>query len=249
MYSGIRLIVHNQTESPFTMDDGITIQPGLKTYVGITRQFTNKLTYPYSNCLSDLTINKNNSFSKILFLYFIKLNVSYYNQRFCYKLCNQHKLIKKCGCADIKTPTINETMFCQTDVEIKCLKNFHKIFTASDINIFCEGACPYQCNTVEYNLKVSTAGFPALNYLKLLQSSDHEYSLMFPQNVTDVGLKDFARDGFLKLIVNYDNAYYTTIDESPLMDSTSLFGFLGGQLGESIGYISNLNVFFCIYFI
>jgi hypothetical protein len=47
-------------------------------------------------------------------------------------------------------------------------------------------------------------------------------------------LLEFARQGFLKLIVNYENPYFTSIDESAAMDSQALFGFLGGQLGNFV---------------
>jgi hypothetical protein len=239
------LVVHNQTESTYTIDDGVTIQPGLKTYVGINRQFTNKLDKPYSDCLKHLTVLKDNHYSSQLVSYFKQLNVTYYDQSFCYKLCYQDKLINNCGCADIKTVTLNGTLFCASDQELDCLNSFDEMFSLSDIKIFCEGACPQQCNSIEYDLKLITSGFPALNYLKLLQSSSAYFS-MFPQSVTDAELMDFSRGGFLKVIVNYDNPYYTTIDENPAMDSTSLFGFLGGQLGEFISDM--INFFFLIIF-
>jgi len=140
-------------------------------------------------------------------------------------------LIKKCGCADIIVPTINNADYCDTYETISCLQDFASTFTISDINVLCENACPQKCNTIEYGLTVTTSGFPALNYLKILQSSA-AYSTMFPQNVSDADLLEFARQGFLKLIVNYENPYFTSIDESPAMDSQALFGFLGGQLGK-----------------
>ena len=139
-------------------------------------------------------------------------------------------MINKCGCADIIVPTLNNADYCATTATISCLNDFKSTFTISDINYLCENACPQECNTIEYSLSVTTAGFPALNYLKILQSSS-DYSLMFPQNVSDSDLLEFAREGFLKLIVNYENPYFTSIDESPAMDGTALFGFLGGQLG------------------
>jgi hypothetical protein len=36
---------------------------------------------------------------------------------------------------------------------------------------------------------------------------------------------------FLKLIVNYDNLRYTSVDEVPAMNLNRLLGNLGGQLG------------------
>lgn len=231
LYQGIRIVVHNQTDSPFTINSGITIKPGAKTYVGVNREFINKLNKPYSDCLTDLTPPTGNSYSSILFDYFKQLNITYYDQNFCYDLCYQDKLIKKCGCADIIVPTLNNADYCATSSTISCLKTFSSYFYNADIKSICESACPQQCKSIEYSLTVSSSGFPALNYLKLLQSSS-TYQLMFPQNASDSELLEFARQGFLKLIINYENPYFTSIDESPTMDGTALFGFLGGQLGE-----------------
>lgn len=234
LYQGIHLVVHNQSDSPFALNSGITIKAGAKSYVGVNRQFTNKLNGSFSNCLTDLIPVTGNSYSSTLFSYFNQLNVTYYDQKFCYNLCYQDKLIKKCGCADIIVPTLNNADYCDTYKTISCLKDFASTFTISDIKVLCENACPQECNTIEYSLTVTTSGFPAMNYLKILQSSA-AYSSMFPQNVSDSDLLEFARQGFLKLIINYENPYFTSIDESPAMDSQALFGFLGGQLGLFIG--------------
>ena len=230
LYQGIHIVVHNQSESPHTINSGINIKPGAVTYVGINRQFTNKLKNPYSDCLSELTPPTGNAYSSVLFSYFRQLNISYYDQKFCYKMCYQDKLIKQCGCADIIAPTLNNVDYCATLELISCLKGFSSFFTISDINSLCESACPKQCNTIQYDLTVSSAGFSSLNYIKLLQTSS-QYNLQFPQNISDSDLMEFARQSFLKIILNYDNAYYTSIDEIPAMDSTALFAYLGGQLG------------------
>jgi hypothetical protein len=213
---------------PITINSGISIQPGFKTYVGINRQVTNKLADPYSKCLSDLT--PPNTYAKFLFGYFSELNVTYYDQNFCFKLCYQDKLINKCKCADISTPSIRNATFCADNTEIECLEQFDSNFTISDINSVCDNACPQQCKSVDYNLVISTSAFPALNYLKILHTSTR-YATMFPYSITDSELMEFAREGILKLVVNYDSSYDTLITESPAMDGNSLFGFLGGQLG------------------
>ncbi len=140
-------------------------------------------------------------------------------------------MIKKCGCADIIVPTINNTDYCATYEKIICLKDFARAFRLTDINSFCENSCPQECNTIEYGLSVTTSGFPTLNYLKLLQSDlDFAYP-MFPLNVSDSELAEFANKAFLKLVINYENLYFISLDVSATMDAQALFGFLGGQLG------------------
>jgi hypothetical protein len=49
---------------------------------------------------------------------------------------------------------------------------------------------------------------------------------MFP-NGSDTELIEFGRTGFLKVIVNYDNLYYTLIQEIPTTTQSTLFGYLG----------------------
>ena len=98
------------------------------------------------------------------------------------------------------------------------------MYRQADLNFLCNKACPQQCNQVEYILSQSIAFFPEINYLKILLEKDNNY------NPGD-NLGTWAQRSVLKLVVNYENLYYTSLDENPAMDSTSLFGFLGGQLG------------------
>ena len=231
--TGIRLFVHNQSSVPFTLNSGISLQPGTETYVGIRRQLTNKLGTPYSNCLQDLSSSPN-TYAHILFSYFRDLNVTYYDQNFCFKICFQDKLIENCSCCDISTPSIRNATFCETESELKCYNEYKDFFSKTNLNTLCDNACPNQCQTIDYNLALSTAAFPTISYAKNLQTSDNTY-YNFPQYTTDTELMDFCRQGFLKFIINYDHLYYTLIDESPALNSNDLLGNLGGQLGLFIG--------------
>ena len=196
------------------------------------REFTNKLGSPYSNCLTDLT--PPNEYANELFGYFNELNVTYYDQTFCFKMCYQDKLIDSCSCCDIITPSIRNATYCSNSTELLCLANFFVIFATADLNSFCNNACPERCNTIEYHLSVSMAAFPTFSYLKNQQTT-YRNAYMFPQNVNDAYLKKFGRQGFLKFTVNYDNLYYTSIDDSPAITANSLFGTIGGQLGLFVG--------------
>jgi hypothetical protein len=237
--SGIYLVVHNQSTLPFTLDSGINIPTGFETYISVNRDFTTKLDKPYSDCLKEL--KSDNTYAKKLFGYFNDLGVTYYDQNFCYTLCYQDKLINKCNCCDISTPSILNATYCANDDELECLEKFDTVFTVADLKNVCDSACPQQCNSVEYNLGVSMATYPSLSYLKSIQGTylanedGTPSSFFFPQDVDDANLLEFARIGFLKLILNYENLYYTSVDDSPKITSESLFGNLGGQLGLFIG--------------
>ena len=223
-YSGVYVVVHNQSALPFTLPDGINIPTGYTTYIGINRNFINKLSSPYSNCLNELQAQ--NDYAKVLFGYFSDLNVTYYDQNLCYTLCFQDQLIDQCACSDISTPPIRNSMYCVNLTQIDCLYEFDSFFTSTDIDLLCKSACPEKCHTIEYDLMTnSMATFPTLTYLKNQQAGNWS-SYMFP-NGTDADLIEFGRTGFLKLIINYDNLYYTSIVEHPSTSSNVLFGYLG----------------------
>ncbi len=227
------MLIHNQTQLPFTSNKGVNIQAGTKTYVSVNREFKNKLSSPYSNCLRDLS-NPPNSYAASLFSHFHSLNVNYYDQDFCFTLCFQDKLIHKCNCTDIIAPTILNISYCETVNELKCLNDFNDFFSKSDLNSFCENACPSQCQSIEYKLGLSTSSFPTLSYAKSIQDS-HLNVNNFPSDINDTELIEFCNKGFLKVIVSYDNLYYTSVDEVPAMTLNDLLGNLGGQLGLFIG--------------
>ena len=228
--TGLILLIHNQSTIPYTLSTEISIQSGFETYVGISRVFKNKLGTPYSDCIS--TFKSSDTYVNKLFGYFKELNVTYYDQEFCFTLCYQDKLLSKCGCLDITTPTINGAFYCANDTEVTCLQEFNSYFTTTDIQSLCH--CPQQCNTIEYDLKLSASTFPTYTYMYNL-ATNTDTSLKLPlyynQNLSSTELMDYAKKGVLKLVINYDNLYYTSYDDSPSITPDTLFGNIGGQLG------------------
>jgi hypothetical protein len=158
--------------------------------------------------------------------------VTLYDQDFCFTICFQDKLIDKCNCSDIITPTIRSAKYCENDDELECLNQFNDLFSKSDLNSLCENACKQQCQSIEYKLSLSTSVFPTLSYAEDIKKG---YSRLFPFKATDAELMDFVKNGFLKLIVNYENLRYTSVDEDPVMNFEKLTSELGGQLGLFIG--------------
>ena len=156
--------MHNQSEIPFTVQNIISIPPGLDTYVGVNRRFISHLESPYSNCQKDLEHSKN-AYLKKLFEYFISLGVNYYDQDFCFTLCYQDKLLTECGCIDIISPKINNALFCSTDNQSICLSSFKYAFQASNIANICY--CPQQCEMIKYDARISNSEFPTHNYHQL----------------------------------------------------------------------------------
>lgn len=234
LQTGLYLVVHNETDLDVTLKKGFNIKTGTNTYVAINRQFINKQSSPYSNCLIDLSYFKNlNSYSSILYGYFNYFNVTYYDQDFCIKLCYQDKLISKCNCSSLATPPLSSTSYCLTSDEVACLNKFDTLFSTSDLNSLCGSACLEECSIVEYDASVTMSNFPTLTYLQNLQSGVS--ASLFPQNVEDIELLGFGQQGFLRTVINYDNLFYTTIDESPQYSIYDFIGLIGGQVGLCLG--------------
>lgn len=229
--SGIYLTVHNQSR-PKYVADGLNIPTGHETFIGVHRSFISKQEKPYSDCLMNL--KPFSDYSKILFGYFTEMNASYYDQGFCFELCYQDKLIDKCNCCDISTSIIRNSTYCVTDEQLECENEFDEMFAMSNKNLFCESACPQQCNEFNYDTTYNMATFPTSSYLRYL-SQDEFTSRFFPQGQSESNLTEFARQSFLKIIVNYDNLYYTSIEENPQTTFETLLGNIGGQLGLFLG--------------
>jgi hypothetical protein len=89
----------------------------------------------------------------------------------------------------------------------------------------CENACPSRCQSIEYKLGLSRSSFPTLSYAKSIQASSSNWN-KFPCIVNDTELIEFCKKGFFKVIVSYDNLYYTLVDEVSAMTLNDLFGNL-----------------------
>ena len=143
-------------------------------------------------------------------------------------MCFQDKLIDQCNCQDIRTPIIRNSTYCVKTVDVHCFNEFDTFFSKSDLNQLCSNACPQKCNSIEYNIETSSKfKFPTLSYLHFLQASDQSISSRFPVNVSDDILTGWADESFLKVVVNYDNLYHTSFDESPAVSPNAMFGLVG----------------------
>jgi hypothetical protein len=227
------------------MQTGITVRPGVQAYVSMEREFLHKLEDPYSDCLNDLN-SPPNEYSKILFSYFVKMNVTEYDRRFCELICFQEKLIKKCNCSDISTPKLNNESYCVSDTELNCMLMLSSYFKIVNTYKYCGKACPAKCNSIKYILKqTSRAHFTNPNYMRKLQSFDTTRKL-FPhyyyydsitsyngivRNITDLQLMQNYDQGYLRLSINYDSLYRIEINEKATISSDDVYNFFGQQIG------------------
>lgn len=81
-----------------------------------------------------------------------------YNQKDCLDLCLQQEIIKKCDCYYLELLKLNETKPCLTENEIECSNTIYDQFSVQDSVNFCPLQCPLECESLKYDLTVTTAG-------------------------------------------------------------------------------------------
>jgi amiloride-sensitive sodium channel subunit beta len=139
---GLRIVIHNASnQRVFVTDDGLDIEPGKSTNIGIKRTIFQKLSRPYSDCIDDLT-SSNPSRTDIMNLMFDTLNETQYTQKFCQKLCYQMFVEQNASCSDPSIPQIKSGLdYCINSNQIIKQEIAFKQFY-SNPDIYCGDNCP-----------------------------------------------------------------------------------------------------------
>ena len=157
MNKGFYLAVTNNSIYPQIKYEGIQIQTGLITNVGIQRSFFYKLPTPYSDCReNDGTILASDSD-----LYKKTISINQYTRNLCYEVCFQYRFIIpncKCASASIKSNVDNVDTCLVRNNGLECVYNQSILF--SDKRASCDQDCPEICERVKYSTQVSMSSYP-----------------------------------------------------------------------------------------
>jgi hypothetical protein len=120
MYNdGVIISIGNQSSLPFKEGDIMKVAAGEETDLIVRRDFIMKLPSPYGNCLKDTT--NNSTFNSVFFNYIVNTLGTLYSQNYCYSLCIQSQIIKKCACSSLNLPIfINTTIICNQPLQMSC---------------------------------------------------------------------------------------------------------------------------------
>lgn len=241
-HSGINLLVHNQTITPFVENEGIYISTGYNSAIGITRTFRTKLSNPYSSCIVDAT--SSSSYNSSLYqAIFNQLNQKSYRQKYCYKLCYQKRVIDKCYCTDPSLPNPYPTyngktiLACISSAETTCQANEKAAFEDKTVDSQCNTDCPEECSSVTYSTSLSISNYPTSFYSSWIQLQSNFLQKFLNNQTTSTNLQN----SMLKISVYYQELAYKTITESPSLSWSQLLGIIGGEYNLFIG-ISILSV-------
>jgi hypothetical protein len=212
---GLRIFLHNSSLEP-SEADAVDISPGKQTNIAIKRTFAYKQPDPYSSC-----INLAN-FDSALYRSF-KESSKIYRQRDCIDLCIQQRIIKNCSCYDLNYRRLFNSSPCRTRATISCAETQYFEFVSNEISHECLDQCPLECDSVSYELTLSSSDFPSRFVYE-------RYKSFFPMSEYELFKK-------MSVSVNiyYPSLEYSKLTELPKTSVIDLFSSIGGTLGLYIG--------------
>ena len=223
--NGMVVFVHNSSFRPSTPQ--VSIEPGKLSNIEIERTFYQKYPSPYSECI-DLA-----SYSSDLYNYMKNLGKYTYRQQDCFELCLQKNVINACKCFLIFVSNLSTTVEpCLTPSQNECSFQQYLSFDLSECK---SKSCPLECETIKYDLTVSSQAYPARAYFKniLNNSITRNTSLSY---LNESLTYDIMREYALSFNVYYPYLGYTSLTESPKTSITDLFSQIGGSLGLFVSF-------------
>ena len=225
--SGARIFIHNHSFIPNPYE-GFIVKTGTLTSVILSKTYSKKMPYPYSNCVSDLE-RVDSKLYKI-----ITGRNNTYKKSDCLNLCYQYKLTNTCSCYDTTYEPISiKDRPCISINDIICLYKIIILFAMEESNNLCDDECPLECESLTYAYTISHAGYPskaiANEMLKdpvLLSGLDNK------SNIIDF---NYLRENILAVSIYFDALQSTVIEESEQMNFVDLVSGIGGTLGLFLG--------------
>jgi hypothetical protein len=234
--TGAYIIIHNQSVTPLIANEGFPVSVAHESQISIKRTFTQKLAYPYNDCLYDNT--SPDSYSSDLYkAIFNTLNHKTYRMKYCIRLCYQQEVIQTCNCSDASLPNpfsskdgINTTA-CASSLQLACLVLFKKSFENNKLSDECMSNCPLECSSLVYSSSINLATYPTAFYSNWLQMQSN-FAQKFQNNQTSTAK---IQESVIKINIFYDSMEYTSIKETAAVTIDILLGNIGGVLGLFIG--------------
>jgi hypothetical protein len=217
------MYIHNLSLNAVeSTDNPIKLTPGINNEIKIKRIFKEILSYPYSNCIKDVS----SSYNSLLVKHILTKTNSSYRQKDCFNLCQSRYMINKCN-LNVSLGFIWEVDW-RKDNTYPCANNSYIEFLSKNLDDLCLKDCPFECNSIEFSIDVMTSKFPSQAYaLQLMNNSKIKSNYPPGYNIT---LEDL-RESMVQFSVYYTDFYYSHISQIPkqqLVDLVSTFGALFG---------------------
>jgi len=235
------LYIHNISMNPAEVNEQpIKLPPGFNTAISVSKIYTDRLPYPYNDCIDDL--NELKLHDSLLVQHMLTRTKSIYRQKDCFNLCQAKYMIDSCN---LKSQ-LGFTWEIDLNENISCAGIQKEYFlTKIDINEFCTPFCPMECDSIEYKYEVMSSVFPNLDYAPQL-AGNSKIVPKYPSG-TKITLEDL-RASVVAFSVYYSDFKYTVIEQLPKMQIVDAVSNFGGLLGLFVGvsFLSFMELFECL---
>ncbi|CAH3015518.1 unnamed protein product [Porites evermanni] len=206
---GLAIIIHDQKSFPFMEDFGTTVQPGISTLCAFRKRKIVNLKGGIL-CLTCLSSD----------LYKLSLQIRMCFSR-TYYFTALHYTVKRCGC----TPT-----------------EFKEEFGASSEKESCDKNCPEPCEHVEYETSFSYSALQPESFvdhlMDFLKSNDTSVDRAIYEpllNMTPSERERYIEKNIISLDIYFEDLSYEIIEQTPVYETWTMIGSLGGTFGLFLG--------------
>ncbi|XP_059164359.1 degenerin-like protein unc-105 [Physella acuta] len=250
---GLQLVVHEQGTVPFPEDEGIAINPGTQTLIGLRMVKITRLGEPYGPCISTSTFE-------------VKYGIKY-TRNACQRICEQQQIIDTCQCVDALHPQLiiymNATNVqpCNNITQMMCVTEVEFNYNASEDKCGCASPCRWVvclqvgrvpaggscvCSESLYEKTISPRQWPSPSFASiLLESICQDRSPETCSKLRNMSDNELLGE-FVKLNIFFEDLNYEELSEQADYTSVNLLSDIGGTIGLWIG-LSVLSLFELIH--
>jgi hypothetical protein len=224
-FNGLLVKVDNNSELPDPIT-GISIMPGIATFLKVKKLIKVKLSEPFNQCID--TLKTYHSFNSTLYEAIVSSNFTY-RQKNCLDFAFGRSLSANLS--------INNLFNFKYWLQVNHINTFQLTNQWSNYysnNTFRNNLdmCPLECNSMTYEISASQSDYPSYNeYLSLLNNS--ALISKFPNgNLTSI---NELKQSLYQIYIYFENLEYTKISEQPQNTIWNLISNIGGLFGLFLG--------------
>ncbi|XP_047145155.1 acid-sensing ion channel 1B isoform X2 [Hydra vulgaris] len=219
-YNGIKLIIHNQQESP-VMSDGFVISPGDRTFIKMATVEKKSLQPPYSTECGSVELKYH----------------SVYNRRACLLELLTEYLGLKCGCRSLYMPD-NGMQYCSLKETFTCMFPAQESFNEYEMG----KRCPVECNSITFKHELTYSRYqpqsvsvPLMETLSTKNITRPVLKLMKEKNMGYNEIINYIRENIIFVIFFFGDMKKEVHEQEATFDFYQFLGDMGGEIGLMLG--------------
>lgn len=230
--AGIRLVVSDPLRMPFPEDEGLALNPGQSTSIGLRQNIFTRLTPPYDTCVDPSIKNIQQNVYEELY------PGIQYSSVACMRTCYQSNMISGCGCGDPAYPLVG-TVFGATInnpfppclqknlTQQSCRNRIISLYNNNTLN--CN--CPDACSDTDYLTTLSIGLWPSdVQKKTILSSLEGKVSFSLNDSTSTA-----YEENLVKVEVFFEEFQFELLQEVPAYLRSKFISDCGGVLGLWLG--------------